>query len=120
MVFLATGSPTFDFYGGDRLRDNLFAKSLVALDATTGKRIWHFQVVHHDFWDYDLPTAPSLVTVKRNGRTIDAVAQVSKTGLVFVFDRVTGKSLFEIEEKPIPALLEKGPSNAPVFWVDVG
>jgi quinoprotein glucose dehydrogenase len=103
MVFLATGSPTFDFYGGDRIGDNLFANSLVALDATTGKRIWHFQVVHHDVWDYDLPTAPSLVTVKRNGRTIDAVAQVSKMGLVFVFDRVTGKSLFEIEEKPIPA-----------------
>ena len=103
LVFLATGSPTFDFYGGDRVGNNLFANSLVALEAATGKRVWHFQAVHHDVWDYDLPTAPSLVTVKRNGRTIDAVAQVSKMGLVFVFDRAAGKPIFPIEETPVPA-----------------
>ncbi len=103
LVFLATGSPTFDFYGGDRVGNNLFANSLIALEAATGKRVWHFQAVHHDVWDYDLPTAPSLVTVKRNGRAVDAVAQVSKMGLVFVFNRVSGKPLFPIEETPVPA-----------------
>ena len=103
LVFLATGSPTFDFYGGDRLGNNLFGNCLIALEVATGKRVWHFQVVHHDVWDYDLPTAPSLVTVKRNGCTIDAVAQVSKMGLVFVFDRATGKPLFPIEETAVPA-----------------
>jgi quinoprotein glucose dehydrogenase len=103
LVFLATGSPTFDFYGGDRLGNNLFGNCLIALEVATGKRVWHFQVVHHDVWDYDLPTAPSLVTVKRNGRSIEAVAQVSKMGLVFVFDRATGKPLFPIEETAVPA-----------------
>ena len=107
MVFLATGSPTFDFYGGDRIGDNLFANSLIALEAGTGKRIWHFQVVHHDVWDYDLPTAPSLVTLTKDGHKVDAVAQVSKMGLVFVFDRATGKPIFPIEEKPVP------PSDVP-------
>lgn len=103
MVFLATGSPTFDFWGGDRVGNNLFGNSVVALDANTGRRIWHYQVVHHDVWDYDLPTSPSLITLKRDGQTIDAVAQVSKMGFVFVFDRVTGKPLFPIEERPVPA-----------------
>jgi quinoprotein glucose dehydrogenase len=103
LVFLATGSPTFDFYGGDRVGNNLFGNSLVALEATTGKRVWHFQAVHHDVWDYDLPTAPLLATLKRNGRAMDVVAQVSKMGLVFVFDRTTGKPLFAIEETPVPA-----------------
>ena len=103
LVFLATGSPTFDFYGGDRVGNNLFGNSLIALEAATGKRVWHFQAVHHDVWDYDLPTAPSLITLKRNGRAVDAVAQVSKMGLVFLFDRTNGKPLFPIEETPIPA-----------------
>ncbi len=103
MVFLATGSPTFDFWGGDRIGNNLFGNSVVALDAATGRRIWHFQVVHHDVWDYDLANAPSLVTVKRDGRPVDALVQVSKMGFVFVFDRVTGKPLFPVEERPVPA-----------------
>ncbi|HUQ91694.1 MAG TPA: pyrroloquinoline quinone-dependent dehydrogenase [Bryobacteraceae bacterium] len=107
LVFLATGSPTFDFWGGDRIGDNLFGNSVVALDANTGKRAWHYQVVHHDVWDYDLATAPSLVTLRRDGKSIDALVQVSKMGFVFVFDRVTGKPLFPIEERPVP------PSDVP-------
>ena len=103
MVFLATGSPAFDFWGGNRLGDNLFGNSVVALNANTGRRIWHFQVVHHDVWDYDLANAPSLVTLNRNGRQVYPLVQVSKMGFVFVFDRVTGKPLFPIEERPIPA-----------------
>ena len=107
MVFLATGSPTFDFWGGDRLGNNLFGNSVVALNANTGQRIWHFQVVHHDVWDYDLANAPTLVTLERNGRKVDALVQVSKMGFVFVFDRVTGKPLFPIEERRVP------PSDVP-------
>ena len=103
MVFLATGSPTFDFWGGDRLGNNLFGNSVVALNANTGQRVWHFQVVHHDVWDYDLANAPTLVTLERNGRKVDALVQVSKMGFVFVFDRVTGKPLFPIEERRVPA-----------------
>ena len=102
MVFLATGSPTFDFWGGDRIGDNLFGNSVVALNAETGKRIWHFQVVHHDVWDYDLANAPTLVTLERDGKKVDALVQVSKMGFVFVFDRATGKPLFPIEERPVP------------------
>jgi len=103
LVFLATGSPAFDFYGGDRIGDNLFGNSVVALDARTGRRVWHYQVVHHDVWDYDLPAAPSLVTLRRGGRPVDALVQLSKMGFVFVFDRETGKPLFPIEERPAPA-----------------
>ncbi len=102
IVFVATGSPAFDFYGGQRLGHNVFGNSVIALDAATGKRIWHFQVVHHDLWDYDLPCLPNLVSVKRDGRSVDAVAQVTKTGLVFVYDREIGKPLFPIEERPVP------------------
>ena len=102
-VFLATGSPTFDFWGGDRVGDNLFGNAVVALDANTGKRIWHFQAVHHDTWDYDLPAAPSLVTVRRRNRDVDAVAQVTKMGYLFLLDRVTGKPLFPLEERPVPS-----------------
>ena len=102
MVFLATGSPTFDFWGGDRIGDNLFGNSVVALNAETGKRVWHFQVVHHDVWDYDLANAPTLVTLERDGKKVDALVQVSKMGFVFVFDRATGKPLFPIEERPVP------------------
>jgi len=103
IVFIATGSPAWDFYGGDRPGDNLFANSVVALNAATGKRIWHYQIVHHDIWDKDLPCPPNLVTVTHNGKKTDAVAQVGKTGYVYVFDRETGKPLFPIEEKPFPA-----------------
>lgn len=103
MVFLPLGSPTYDFYGADRLGANLFGNSLVALDARTGKRLWHFQTVHHDLWDYDLASAPQLLTVNQNGKAVDAVAVATKHGFVFVFDRVTGKPIFPIEEKPFPA-----------------
>lgn len=102
IVFLPLTSPSFDFYGGDRKGANLFGDSVVALDAATGRRLWHFQTVHHNIWDYDLPAQPNLVTVRRNGREIPAVAQVAKTGFVFLFHRVTGEPLFPIEERPVP------------------
>jgi quinoprotein glucose dehydrogenase len=101
-VFLPLTSPATDSYGGDRKGANLFGDSLVALDAATGKRIWHFQTVHHNLWDYDLPAQPNLVTVRRGGATIPAVAQVTKMGFTFLFERQTGKPLFEIEERPVP------------------
>jgi quinoprotein glucose dehydrogenase len=103
IVFCGTGSPTYDHYGGDRPGANLYANCVLALDADTGALRWHFQVVHHDLWDYDLPCPPVLVTLRRNGRRIDAAAQVTKTGHVFVFDRVTGQPVFPIEERPVPA-----------------
>lgn len=103
IAYLPIGSPTYDYYGADRLGSNLFGNCLVALDARTGKRIWHFQTVHHDLWDYDLASAPQLITVNRNGKQIDAVAVATKHGFMFVFDRVTGKPIFPIEEKPFPA-----------------
>jgi glucose dehydrogenase len=101
LVFLPIGSATYDFYGGDRKGANLFANALVALDAATGAVRWHFQTVHHDLWDYDLPAQPSLVTVRRDGRDVAAVAQVSKSGFVFVLDRATGQPLFPVEERPV-------------------
>jgi quinoprotein glucose dehydrogenase len=100
--FVATGSAAFDFYGGDRLGDNLFANCVIALDARTGRRIWHYQIVKHDIWDYDLPAPPALVTVTHNGKQVDAVAQVTKTGYVFLLDRQTGQPLFDVEERPVP------------------
>lgn len=103
MVFFATGSPTYDYYGKDRLGMNLFGNSVVALDAATGKYRWHFQTVHHDLWDYDLPAPPNLITVVHNGKKIDAVAQTSKLGYIYTFNRDTGEPLFPIEEKPVPA-----------------
>src|SRR4030095_13551813 len=102
LVFLPVGSPAYDFYGGDRKGQNLFGNSLVALNAGTGKLVWHFQTVHHDLWDYDLPAQPSLITVRQQGRSIPAVAQVTKMGFVFVFNRLTGESLFAIQEKSVP------------------
>jgi quinoprotein glucose dehydrogenase len=101
MVFAATGSASFDFYGANRIGDDLFADCVLALDAHTGRRIWHFQGLHHDLWDLDFPAAPNLVTVTRDGKKVDAVAQVTKTGFVFVLDRKTGAPLFPIEERPI-------------------
>ncbi len=102
MVFLATGSPTYDYYGKDRVGNNLFGNSVVALDARTGKYRWHFQTVHHDLWDYDLPAAPNLITVIQNGKKIDAVAQTSKLGYIYTFNRDTGVPLWPIEERPVP------------------
>jgi quinoprotein glucose dehydrogenase len=102
IVYVPTGSAVFDFYGGDRLGNDLFADSLIALDAETGKRIWHFQGVHHDLWDRDFPAPPALVTVTHDGQRVDAVAQTTKSGLLYVFDRTTGKSLFPIQELPFP------------------
>lgn len=101
LVFAPTGSAAFDFYGANRVGDNLFANSLIALDAATGKRAWHFQVVRHDVWDRDLPSQPSLVTVKHDGRLVDAVAQTTKSGHVFVFDRDTGQPLFPVETRAV-------------------
>lgn len=102
ILFAPTGSASFDFYGGKRKGPNLFANCILALEAATGQLIWHFQNIHHDIWDYDLPTAPALVTIKRNGKVIDAVAQPTKTGFVFVFERETGKPIFPVEEKTVP------------------
>jgi quinoprotein glucose dehydrogenase len=101
-VYLPLGTPTNDWYGGQRLGDNLFAESLVCVDATTGKRVWHFQTVHHGLWDYDLPAAPVLCDIQVDGREIKAVAQITKTGFTFVFDRTNGKSVWPIEERPVP------------------
>lgn len=102
IVYLPVGSPTYDYYGADRIGANLFGNSLVALNARTGERLWHYQTVHHDLWDYDLASAPQLLTVKRDGKSIDAVAIATKHGFVFVFDRVTGEPLFPVEERPFP------------------
>lgn len=103
MVFLALGSPSYDYYGADRIGANLFGNCVLALDAATGRYKWHFQTVHHDIWDYDLPCPPNLVTVKHDGKDIDAVAQVSKQGFVYLLNRETGISLFPIEERQVPA-----------------
>jgi quinoprotein glucose dehydrogenase len=103
IVFVPTGSSASDFYGADRLGDNLFANSLVALKAETGERIWHFQAVKHDIWDRDFPSPPTLVTVQRDGRKIDAVAQTSKQGWLYLFDRANGKPLFPMEARAFPA-----------------
>ncbi|MEP7109708.1 MAG: PQQ-binding-like beta-propeller repeat protein [Ferruginibacter sp.] len=113
IVFAATGSPSNDFHGGERTGQNLFGNSVLAINAATGKLIWHFQTLHHDLWDYDLPVPPNLVTIKRDGKTVDAVAQVSKQGLVFLFDRETGKPIFPIEERPVPASVVPGEQSWP-------
>jgi glucose dehydrogenase len=102
LVFLPIGSASYDFYGGDRKGQNLYANCVVALDAATGRVRWHFQTVHHDLWDYDVPAQPVLVTVRHGGRRVDAVAQVSKTGFVYLLDRETGRPLFPVEERPVP------------------
>ena len=104
IVYAPTASAKYNFYGADRTGANLFGDCLLALDARTGKRLWHFQMVHHDIWDYDDATAPKLLTVQHDGKTVDVVAQVSKQGFVWVFDRVTGEPLWPIEERPVPAI----------------
>jgi quinoprotein glucose dehydrogenase len=113
MVFAATGSASFDFYGPTRHGDNLFANCVLALDARTGKRVWHFQGIRHDLWDWDFPAPPSLVTVRRNGRSVEAVAQTTKFGDVFVLDRRTGTPLFPIEEREAPRSTVDGERTAP-------
>ncbi len=102
ILFAPTASPKYNFYGADRIGMGLFGDSLLALDARTGKRLWHFQMVHHDIWDYDNATAPKLLTLKHNGKMVDAVAEAGKTGFLYVFNRETGESLFPIEERPVP------------------
>jgi glucose dehydrogenase len=102
LVFAPLGSPTSDFYGADRKGANLYGNSIVALDATTGKLKWYYQLVHHDIWDYDLPSAPALIDVRREGRTIPAVAVITKMSTLFIFNRVTGEPMFGIEERPVP------------------
>jgi glucose dehydrogenase len=102
ILYVPTGSAVFDFYGGDRLGDDLYANCLLALDANTGKLLWHFQGVHHDIWDRDFPSPPALFTVKKDGKTIEAIAQTTKQGFLYEFDRLTGKPLFPVTEKPYP------------------
>jgi glucose dehydrogenase len=113
IVFVPTGTARYDFYGGNRHGANLFANSIIALDAKTGKRLWHFQTVHHDLWDYDLATSPKLLTVKHDGRDVDVVAQASKHGFVFVFERDSGKPLWPIEERPVPQSDVPGEQTSP-------
>jgi quinoprotein glucose dehydrogenase len=113
IVYAPTGSAVFDFYGGDRIGNDLFADTLLALDANTGQRVWHFQEAHHDIWDRDLPAPPALLTVTRDGKPVDAIAQTTKQGVVYLFDRVTGQPLNPIEEKPYPASDLTGEQTSP-------
>lgn len=112
-LFVSTGSASFDFWGGDRHGDNLFANCVLVLDARTGRRIWHFQTVHHDVWDYDLPAQPALVSLRQGGRTRDVIAQVTKMGFVFVLDRETGKPVFGVEERRTPPSDVEGEKLSP-------
>src|SRR5271156_3417242 len=113
IVYVPTGSAVFDFYGADRVGDDLFADTLLALDARTGKRLWHFQGVHHDIWDRDFPSPPALASVRHNGSCVDAVAQTTKQGYLYLFDRTNGKPLFPIEERPYPASDVPGEVTSP-------
>jgi len=113
IVFLPLGSPSYDFYGADRKGQNLFGNSLVALNAATGRLRWYYQMVHHDIWDYDLPAPPNLLTLRRAGREVPAVAQVTKMGFVFVLDRLTGEPLFPVEERPVPQSRVPGEATWP-------
>jgi len=113
IVYVPTGSAVFDFYGGDRIGNDLFADTLLALDAETGKRIWHFQGVHHDLWDRDFVAPPGLLTVTRDGKRIDAVSQTTKSGFVYLFDRSTGTPLFPIKESPYPTSNVPGEVTSP-------
>src|SRR5260370_20412658 len=99
---LFRSSASYDFYGADRKGMDLFSNCLVALEVASGKLVWYYQMVHHDIWDYDMPAQPVLITVRRNGRDVPAVGQVTKMGFVFILDRLTGKPLFPVEERPVP------------------
>ena len=109
-VYLPTGTPSNDWYGGMRPGDNLFAESIVAVDVETGERVWHFQAIHHGLWDWDFPTGPNLLDITVDGRPIKAIAQVSKQGFTYVFDRITGEPVWPIEERPVPQ------GNVPGEW----
>ena len=109
-VYLPVSTPTNDYYGGHRPGDGLYGESLVCLDAATGKKVWHYQLVHHGLWDYDPPAAPNLIDITVDGKPIKAVAQVTKQAFVYVFDRVTGKPVWPIEEQPVPASSVPGES----------
>jgi glucose dehydrogenase len=113
IAFIPFGTARYDFYGGNRAGDDLFGNSLVALDARTGKRLWHQQLVHHDLWDYDLPQAPKLLTIRKDGQRIEAVAQATKQGFLFVFDRHTGEPIWPIEERPVPQSTIPGEHSSP-------
>jgi quinoprotein glucose dehydrogenase len=113
IVYIPTGTARYDFYGANRHGANLFGNSVLALNARTGERIWHFQTIHHDLWDYDLPTAPKLITIRQNGRDIPVVAQVSKQGFLFVFHRETGEPIWPIEERPVPQSTTPGEQSWP-------
>lgn len=119
IVFAAVGSPADDFWGGERPGNNLYGNSLIALDAKTGKRLWHFQTVHHDMWDADFACQPILMTVRRNGRPIEAVTVTNKAGFVFIFDRKTGKPLFDIKETPTPPSDVEGEVASPTQPIPV-
>ncbi len=110
IAYIPLGTARYDFYGANRKGNDLFGNSLLALDVRTGKRLWHFQLIHHDLWDYDLPVAPKLLTVKHDGKNVDVVAQATKFGFLYVFDRVTGTPLWPIEERPVPQ------SDVPGEW----
>ena len=113
IVFVPTGSPTHDLYGADRAGANLFGNCLIALDARTGARRWHFQAVHHDLWDYDLASGPKLLTVRHEGRSVDIVAVAGKTGFLYVFERLTGTPLWPIEERAVPKSEVPGEASWP-------
>lgn len=113
LVFIPTGTARYDFYGGNREGNNLFANSLVALNAETGERVWHFQTVHHDLWDFDLPVAPKLMTITKDGKQIPVVIQPSKQGFLFVFDRRNGEPVWPINETPVPASDVPGEKASP-------
>jgi quinoprotein glucose dehydrogenase len=113
LIYLPVSTPSNDWYGGDRKGDNLFAESIVCLDARTGKRVWHFQTVHHGLWDYDIPAPPSLVSIRVDGRPIDAVTVPTKMGFLFVFDRVTGRPVWPVEERAVPPSDVPGERAAP-------
>ena len=113
VVYAPTGSPSYNFYGADRPGQNLFANCVLALDARTGKRLWHFQAVHHDLWAYDLSAAPVLATIRHRGKPVEAVIQVAKHGFIFVLDRDTGKPLFPVKERPVPASDVAGEKTSP-------
>ena len=100
--------PTYDFYGADRKGAKLYSDCLLALDARTGKYLWHFQMVHHDLWDYDAAAAPKLLTIRHDGKNVDAVAQTTKQGFLFVFDRVTGKPIWPVEERKVAEIRHAG------------
>ena len=113
IIYIPTGTARYDFYGGNREGDNLFANSVLALDARTGERVWHFQTIHHDLWDLDLPIAPKLLTIERRGEQVPIVVQPTKTGHLFVFDRRTGDPIWPIEEVPVPASDVPGEKASP-------